>query len=234
MLICKRLPLSATPNARDLGGLPLPGGGATRWGVFYRAAVPDSLTPGDIALCRARNLTHVIDLRAAGQPNPFADVPGIELHRFPLVDVEQVPDDDNSVPQAYMVMAGNYPAMRGIFQVLAEAEGACLYHCFAGKDRTGTVTALLLLLAGVDDVDIIADYAVSYAYILERTQAKADELGLPPTPYLEDLCWMASRPEFMIEFLGLFREKYGTAENYMKEIGLTDSRIQRLRAKLCE
>lgn len=230
----KRLPFSSAPNARDLGGVPLPGGGQTRWGVFYRSAAPTAFTPEDLALCKSQGISHVIDLRAPGGYSPFREAPGIAYHNFPLTGPDQNPQNDEDVPRTYMAMVDKQETFRGIFQTLSAAEGACLYHCFAGKDRTGMVSALLLLLAGAGDADILADYAASYPYVMALNRAEAERRGEAWQPYVESLCWAASRPEFLEHFLWVFREKYGTAGRYLSRIGLTEPEISRLRQKLRE
>ncbi|MCD7835164.1 MAG: tyrosine-protein phosphatase [Lachnospiraceae bacterium] len=64
----------------------------------------------------------------------------------------------------------NDNAIFNIFHTMANSEGGILFHCQEGKDRTGVISALLMLLGNVADVDIIADYEISNAYLYEMTK----------------------------------------------------------------
>ena len=83
----------------------------------------------------------------------------------------------DEVPLSYMEMADGTGQMAGALQAIAEAPQAVLFHCTAGKDRTGVVAALLLWLAGVSEEDILADYIVSGPYLQQMLRAKMHKRG---------------------------------------------------------
>src|SRR5437868_2276468 len=154
-------------NVRDLGGLPLHPEGETR----FRALIRSDL-PGGGGQVGARTLTDygvrtVIDLRSPREldrtPNPFHDLRG--FRHLPLLldrDLDSVADIRDMAGIYRWKIDNRGQAIAGILRSIAEAPpGGVLFHCFAGKDRTGVIAALLLTLAGVDRDSIIEDYVLS-------------------------------------------------------------------------
>lgn len=228
MKALRRIDLTGTENTRDLGGYPLKNGKATAFGKFLRSAFPSGLTPADEAFLSDMQITTVIDLRSAFElqraPCHFADRPGFTYHNFHLSGGDIMRDGEEQVSPSYMAITrcNNMPK---VLRVLANAPGGCLFHCAAGKDRTGTLAAILLLLAGAQDADIIADYTITEIYL---QQLIAELKNLPDFPeYMTQ-----AKPKYMADFLHLFQEAYGTAEDYMHKIGLTAAEIKKLREKL--
>jgi protein-tyrosine phosphatase len=117
-------------------------------------------------------------------------------------------------------------------RVIADADGATLVHCAAGKDRTGTVVALALLVAGADPTAVIADYAASSERIervvqrLMATRTYADNLRNRP------LDSHRSRPETMQGVIEHLDTEHGGVEKLLATIGWTPADTVRLRAKL--
>ncbi|GAA3239350.1 tyrosine-protein phosphatase [Dactylosporangium siamense] len=204
-------------NARDLGGLPAVDGGRVRHGAVVRSDSPHELTADGVAALRAHGVTRIIDLRcedeARMRPNVLADDPMYRL--VPFTD----PDDDPAaelsdlagIDELYRCrIAGD--ARRVVAAVAAVADappGAVLVHCQAGQDRTGMLVALLLRVAGVPDDAIVDDYAYS-----------------PTHPGLE------CEPESILSMLELVDERWGGAEGYLLEHGLTPAQLTALRTRL--
>ena len=118
--------------------------------------------------------------------------------------------------------------MRQIYRSIAQAPRGVLFHCSAGKDRTGVVSAILLLLADVRDRDIIENYMMTKECNVKRfARARQNHPDL-------DINIIIPREEFILRFLQLFREKYGNAENYMRSIGVLPDEIERIRGKLLD
>ena len=109
-----------------------------------------------------------------------------------------------------------------------------MYHCAAGKDRTGVISAILLGLLGVCDEVIVADYAATQQQldaIIERllsTEGYQEMLEVLP----EDT--MTAEPETMISLLDQIRSAYGSMEGYAREIGLDDAVLAALRGRFLE
>lgn len=125
-------------------------------------------------------------------------------------------------------MIENDESIFHIFHTMANATGGILFHCQEGKDRTGVISALLLLLGDVADIDIIADYEISNAYLYEMTKiAKTIPQGIP-----DFLLYIKS--EYMEAILLYLREKYATIENYLLKKGILQNEIDMLKRKLLE
>lgn len=152
-------------NLRDLGGLPLVGGGRTRPGQVLRSAAPEEMTVRGWREAVADGLVRVVDLRNAEERGAVAAPTGVEVVHAPLED----PHD-----AAYLAEAGAWldhprgwePAVRrfpdlvaAAVVAVAEAPGPVLLHCQGGRDRAGMLSALVLGAVGVHPEAIVADYA---------------------------------------------------------------------------
>ncbi|MGH2498523.1 MAG: tyrosine-protein phosphatase, partial [Candidatus Limnocylindria bacterium] len=133
-------------NLRDLGGHPTEDGGETAWGAFVRGDTVCALTDAGRSSLRDYGIRTILDLRSASElerePNPFANVPEevAYLHR-PLND-PSVAERIGAMPKGadrYVAMAEAGGArIAGILRAMAAAPaGGILFHCFAGRDRTG-------------------------------------------------------------------------------------------------
>jgi protein-tyrosine phosphatase len=137
-----------------------------------------------------------------------------------------------SLPEMYKsLLTDSGVQISRIFRVLAEAgDRGVVFHCTAGKDRTGVVAALLLDLCGVAGQDIIADYALTYDLMrphFDLMREKAQEAGFSIP---EDL--LRSDAVFMREFLDFLKETYGGAEPYLLRQGLSHRELRDLKALL--
>lgn len=224
-IILRRAPLSDTPNFRDLGGYATACGGATRFGVFFRSACPNGLSVSDIELLKSFNITTAVDLRGGGnadetQTGFVAD--GIEIHNIPIGGGE-APRYAVDCPKGYMEIVA-HPNIAAVFKTLAQADGAAVFHCFAGKDRTGVIAALLLMLAGVSDTDIIADYTLTYAYFLKRLREDFKRTDCEKDVFIP-------HPDHMEGFLRLFYRQYGNARSYLLKVGVSERQIDKIVGK---
>lgn len=168
-------------NVRDLGGRPRRGGGTTPSGVFVRSEQPDLVRAPGWAALRAHGVRTVVDLRQPGErrshraavPDGIADLhvdhDGLEHEAF-WADYW-----DNGLvgtPLYYLPHIAAMPERTvAVLSAIATApEGAVLFHCAGGRDRTGLIAAVLLTLAGVEEDAIVADYL--------ETIANADVLAI--------------------------------------------------------
>jgi len=91
-----------------------------------------------------------------------------------------------------------------------------VFHCSAGKDRTGVLAAMLLAATGVIDEDIVRDYALSAPFMRGiRDRMTNDPAATPELKALPDFQWKASA-ESMVRFLALLRREYGSAAGYLE------------------
>lgn len=218
-IIIRRIPLSDTPNFRDIGGYATADGGATRFGVFYRSACPNSLNADDVIMLKGLNVTTSVDLRGGSNFDETRRgfiCDGITVYNVPI-GTNEIPRRAAEVPDGYMRVT-EHPNFAEVFKLLADCDGAAVFHCFAGKDRTGIVAALLLMLAGVSDEDIIADYTLTYAYFLKRLRQDFLRTDAEANVF-------RPLPEHMESFLQLFRQKYGSAYECLLGKGVSQSQL---------
>ncbi|OIH92591.1 tyrosine-protein phosphatase [Curtobacterium sp. MCBA15_001] len=175
-------------NARDLGGLPRRGGGTTPRGRFFRSESVDRLTERGWETIRGAGIRTVVDLRT---PSERAE----DTHPRPAWVTTVAVDHDDLADTAFwddfwangLVGTPLYygPHLErkaertgAALRALARAEpGGVLFHCAAGRDRTGIVALAVLTLADVEPQAVVADYLVTMA---------ADPLGQDPRT--EALC----------------------------------------------
>lgn len=234
-------PLPHTHNIRDLGGYALAGGGQTPWARLLRSDDLSHLTPESHQALVTRGLQTVIDLRSpreiAVRPGPFSAVPGVRYHNISVFDglapLATVPPSV-SMGERYCRAADQCAApLAQVFTTLAHAQpGLTLFHCTAGKDRTGIVAALLLAHAGVHRDEIIEDYALTgviAAAMLERLRAHAISLG-SDAAQAETL--LSSAAVHMARFLDHLDQNYGGASGYLAKIGLSEQDRWDLRTRV--
>jgi protein-tyrosine phosphatase len=238
----RRLEWPDCRNTRDLGGLPL-AGGLTRTGVLVRSDNLQSLNLAGLEAMVAYGVTTVIDLRSesevATSPSPFAvpdplsyPQPPTYKH-MPLIDDATMLklSDASDMFDRYLMMLEHRPdAFREVFSTLARTDGTVVFHCFAGKDRTGMVAAMSLALAGVGIDSIAADYAETDLQMATRYE---EWLAAAPPEQLE---WMREDlrcpPERIVGVLDHIDSRWGGVEGYLKAAGMPAADISTLRSKL--
>lgn len=177
----RRLPLHHACNVRDLGGYAIDDHKMTAWHQLYRSDSLEQLDEHDWNYLVNLNVKWIIDLRSKNeaQQMPYdCESYGIHYVSLPFMKEDKSPkellDDEarkqflDSMKLQYEIMIQDIPeeivkAMDIIANALTNHE-AVLFHCTAGKDRTGMLSTLLLSLCGVDKYDILADYQVSATY----------------------------------------------------------------------
>nr|WP_319487415.1 tyrosine-protein phosphatase [uncultured Caproiciproducens sp.] len=229
-MLMRRIPLKKAKNMRDLGGYWTQSGKITQFGRLIRSDAPVLLSDDEIQYLIDFGVSAVVDMRSDDEvmkkPCSLNRAKKICYFHCPMAVGNRSPKSQSEVPNLYWEMITDYSAMNRILSFIARQRGAVIFHCTAGKDRTGVVAAVLLLLAGVPRSDILADYQVSYTYIREDIRALlAREPDRPAFTGRSD-------PEYMEELLNRFENVYGTVYRYLQEINLPNDEIQRLQSKL--
>lgn len=218
-----------TVNTRDLGHTPTINGKYIKPQRFIRSDAPQTVSDDVKEFLIKHNIKSVIDLRnekiASMSPNAFVSDSRFFCYNYPLSVNVKAPNSENDVIENYYCMIENDTAIANIFGTMANSVGGILFHCQEGKDRTGMVSGLLLLLAGASDIDIYADYEVSNVYLYDMI--KTAKTILPD--YLLYL-----KPEYMEDILKYLREKYVTVENYLQSKGISKTEIYKLKSKLLD
>jgi protein tyrosine/serine phosphatase len=249
--------LDGAVNVRDLGALPTGDGQSTAAHRLLRADNLQDLSDSDVRLLvRDIGVTTVVDLRSPGEvaaegPGPLTRVESVR-HAYLSVLPERGMATDAAADALAIrrdgarsrypddVRAGYYlgyledrpdhvvAALRSV----AQASGAALVHCAAGKDRTGVIIALALSAVGVRRDAVVADYAAT----AERMDKVLDRLRASAT-YAADIDKAPAddhtpRPETMAAFLDEVGSRYGGVLRWLSSRGFGPSDVASLRAKI--
>lgn len=241
----RHLILPGVQNLRDLGGYPTADGRLTRWRRVLRGDGLHRITAEGLDALGSEGLTSVIDLRSAAEladePNPYLGHPDVLFHHQPVYDdlaptmqrIRAGDHDDPLVPFYLTALIERGEAVRAVLARIAVApKGAVLFHCTAGKDRTGIIAALLLGTAGVERETILADYALTGEFIaalveelLERTRQSGGDAEAHAR-------FLACAPPTMAAMLDHIERRHGSIAGYLKDIGLAAGDISSLRDRL--
>jgi protein-tyrosine phosphatase len=237
-------------NVRDLGGLPTRDGGTTRSGAIVRSDSVRQLSEDGWQALVDHGVRTVLDLRDDHErdDDPPAEMP-VDVVHVPFFADDQAGRDalggdlDAAVAAAldvptatrdvYLIFLERYGAnVAAALRAIARApEGGVVLHCAGGKDRTGLLSAFLLHLAGVEDEEIAADYALSEERLRPRHErwfeaAESEE-------ELERLRRIAQTPaESMLGVLRELERRYGGVEGYLRSAGASDEELGLVRARL--
>ncbi len=254
------LNFEAISNFRDLGGYPTENGQPVKWGVLYRSATLAESTPGDLQNLSRLQLSTVIDFRSQAEkdeePNRLPDPPGFRVVEIPMLDdgnkalVGEVMariesgdfggfDPDQAMIAANRQFAGEFtPQFRQFVDAVLDANGApVLWHCSAGKDRTGFATAILLRILGVPEDVVMGDYLVSKQHALEARRGQLLLLRLFKGEEAADklAVIMGVEKPWLEAGFAQIDATWGSFDNYVHEgLGLSEEDVLRLRATLLE
>ena len=247
----RRVPLGGPVNFRDLGGYRVGDGRAVRWGRVYRSDSLHHLTMDDGPRLAAIGIASAIDFRADDELDQVGigrlgqlEIRHVHLPTFDRAMPTSVPPDwepPESAAAVYGVMLrSGAVAYREALRTLA-TQGAlpAVYFCMAGKDRTGLFSACLLGLLGVDDADIVADYAMTHE-VLDQILARR-RAPRPSNDAAADVMWsrlpadlFEARDATMEQTLEIVRREWGGFDGYADAIGVRPDVLGRLRAELID
>jgi len=237
-------------NFRDLGGYPTASGATTKWRTLFRADGLHRLrAPADIEIVQTFGLKSVIDLRTKREQQeqgifPLDDIE-VDFHHVSIVDATW--SDSKETPQIedpVEFLVWGYRDLLEIgsekfalaMKILSDQENVpAVFHCAAGKDRTGVLAALILSTVGVADDIICADYGLTQRSI-EKTISWA-KLHYPEmaTRWTEiNPVYLAAEPQAMQVILNDLVSAHGSVINYVRSLGVNESEIQSLSALLLE
>jgi protein-tyrosine phosphatase len=252
------LDLEGAFNVRDLGGYPARDGRSVRWRRVFRADALHLLTDADAAVIEELGLRAIYDLRRHHErtTNPTR-LPMHHGHRDVHLDVYDDPDalpgpdllarlaagqwtrrTDAEMTDGYVRMLVDGAAMFGLLLTALADESAlpALFHCAAGKDRTGVAAALVLSVLGVERSMIIDDYAATNEYrtrrYIERVRPAYDAAGVD-VEQIGDI--IDARPTVLDQSLARIDATFGSVEDYLVDAaGVAQPTLDGLRRLLLE
>jgi protein-tyrosine phosphatase len=235
--------LEGAVNFRDLGGYATLDGRRTRWRVLFRADGLSELSQTDFSVMRDLGIRTVVDLRSGHEVEQSrfdVEAHPVDFHHFPFIDelpdVEQWDRRPGLLGTQYKEMLDDAaPQIIGALEVLTAPDSRpAVFHCTAGKDRTGLLSALVLSLLGVPEETVVADYALS-GEAMERLRAKLTVKYPDAKDTITGIDEVFSaNPANMVELFAYLRERYGSVTEYAGTVGVPDAVVARLRGELLE
>lgn len=246
----RRVPFANVFNFRDLGGYALADGRTTQWGRIFRADGLQRLDDADLELVDAIGIRTVIDLRTSNEINdrgafPVAKYP-VSYHHLSIIDatwmetgVPEFPDDEQGgidfLIWAYrdMLDQGADKFAQAIATLSLPGNGPTVFHCAAGKDRTGILAALVLGGLGVDHEVIAQDFGLT-RHSMERMRTW---LGVNNPEALDDMNrrpkhMFGAHPDAMRQILADIDATHGGVRGYLSSIGIGDAVMADLAARI--
>lgn len=224
MVICRHYPMKGISNFRDLGGYACKDG-ITGWGVFFRSTSLHKAVKEDIQLLENIGLSRILDLRYPDEREKMPDLMvkgadwlGISLMGPVAVEKirvnDQVEDTRTLIRMYRQIIKNAQGEIQDSVRAMIEADGPALFHCAAGKDRTGMIAMLLLGAVGVSREDIIADYEMSHHYIRTFTQDISGSHGSNMQKIYDEIVL-----------------KWGSIGEFLLDCGITQEELLRLNKK---
>ncbi|WP_105567316.1 tyrosine-protein phosphatase [Microbacterium halophytorum] len=242
------IPLSAPANLRDLGGIPV-AGGAVRRGFALRADDLSTIDEASADELVAAGLGAVIDLRSNDEVGftgrGALGARDVSYHHVPFMASisdagtgEDLHDQSRYGRMYIRIFEGSAHRVVEALAILAHAPGTVAFHCSAGQDRTGVLAAALLLVLGADADDIVADYArtgenkpammVRLRPTIGRLMAR---MGVDLDAAAKAAGDASFSPRPMRELIAHLTQEHGDPLRPLREAGLTDGLIARLRER---
>jgi protein-tyrosine phosphatase len=250
------LALEGALNWRDLGGYPTADGHVTRWGCLYRSDGLDQLTDADLTLVADLGIKLVVDFRVDREvdenPSRLPDHPELRRQRLPIGgdevegrsildtiragDLKTYTAEEMAIGYERLLEEAALNFGEVIINASDPANHPMVFHCTAGKDRTGLMAMLLLGALGVSDDDIVLDYELTTHY---RSNKRLAVLG----PELEKAGvdiesvrpFLTAQAPVMAATIRALESRYGSIEGYLThEAELDPSTLADLRTVLLE
>lgn len=252
----KIIPFNGVHHFRDIGGYKSSDGRRVKWNTFFRSDKLSGLTSDDINYFKSLGIKTILDLRSLSEvkAHPDPKIDGVEyINISGIPDFDEIKDnfdmmyifkqrvDGSFNPMDFLIkgyksLVFDNPAYKELVDCMENEERLpIVFHCTAGKDRTGFATAIILSILGVSEEIIMEDYLLSNVYrkpinekIIEAIKGKIkDKKSLDILNLMLDV-----RAELLQSSFDSIKEKYGTMEIYLeKEYGLTKKKRKELKSR---
>lgn len=235
----RRLALAGSTNFRDLGGYTGRDGRNVRWRRLFRSDHLGQLTPEDVAQITDLGLSRVLDFRGAQERSAMAcAVPGVVVHTLSIEPtvVQGMQDllaaGKTLTAQGTVALMeetyrdfvlGNSPRFAELFGHLLDSDAPLVFHCTAGKDRTGFAAALILSALGVPRNVVMQDYLLTNDYYRQPAVVSAFA-----SQDVLDVLWRV-QAGFLDAALQTVETGYGSVDDYLvKALGVGPAQRKRL------
>jgi protein-tyrosine phosphatase len=249
----RRLPFSGAKNFRDLGGYRTMDNKIVRRGVLYRSDALNKLTDRDLQFLSSLNLHQIVDFRSGFEKEREADRLPVELvsrvveisildnstemfrgSRDELVNKIRQVDPEQFMLDANKEFASRFtPEMRKFIEVVMSSDGRpVLFHCTAGKDRTGFAAAILLRILGVPHDVVMDDYLLTNKYFVTGYRWTLILLHLVRGRQLSRVIegFMTAKREYLSVAFETINNDHGSFENYIcNGLGLAEKDVEHLK-----
>lgn len=263
----EKLKLRKLNNTRDLGGFTTTDGRKIKRGKLIRSGKLYKLPKSTQRKLKDIGVTTIVDMRMdlECQEYPTTVMEGVNYVRVPLVCTattgithekksmartmlaeskrikHEFGDCDNYILKTYEIILfdeASQKKLKEFLDLVIKEEGCILWHCSAGKDRTGISAMLLEALLGVDEETIIDDYVMSDTF--QKNKRNLQKLGLWLMPAFFKFKvflfhQMAAKPMYISGAMDAIKERYGSIKEYCKQaLGVTEEEIETLKNKYLE
>ncbi|MFU0790012.1 tyrosine-protein phosphatase [Virgibacillus proomii] len=248
--LVQTIDLEGSFNFRDLGGYETKSGRKVKSGILFRSGNLQNLTQNDIITLKKIGIRTIFDLRGSDEAkkHPTPKIPEVTNRHLPLIEIDrdairspkdladfsfqQEEDPGQVLIQLYRKVTKNVPVYKSILTTLLEnPQAPILFHCMAGKDRTGVTAALTLHMLDVPEKLIFQDYLFTNQFIdalktnLQVEKIQADKALIQ--------AMLEARREYLQAFFDEIKSQFGSVDQYVKEaIGFTKNDVEMLKAHL--
>lgn len=222
------LPMDGGYNFRDLGGIKNKDGRFIKWGKIIRSDDLNKLTDTDLAYLSSIPIVNIIDFRSEEEiaaapdklPNSvqqdykFSITPGnlMAAAKLKNIGVDQVDDLMKELNKLLISDSTSIVQYKKFFELLQnENDTPLIFHCSAGKDRTGMGAALILFALGVDQEVIFNNYLASNYYLADKYSKYINE-----NPNLKS--FFEVKREFLQAGIDQMNKEYGSVDNYLTKV----------------
>ena len=238
----RHIALDGATNFRDLGGYLGLRGREVRWRRIFRSDHLGNLTAGDIRLLERLGVTRVCDFRGMDERSgtacalPAAEVHSLAIEPTVVQGIRDLVDAGHRLTAADTVslmqdtyrafVRANTERFGSLFDLLLTDDRPLVFHCTAGKDRTGFAAALLLMALGVSRESVVQDYLLSNVHYRLPPSVRSAQAHLPAEAM--EVLWKV-RPDFLDSAFSVIDADYGGVETYLtRRLGLGPAARSRL------
>jgi protein-tyrosine phosphatase len=246
----RHVALQGAINFRDLGGYPAADGHHVKWNVLYRSADISHLTGSDLQTLNALHIHYDVDLRGVAESakapdrlNPNTDYilcpAGSDSANNWMKQLAAVTGSGDSLMISYYTnttyLAARYKPFFAKLLALPDSD-ALVFHCTAGKDRTGIGAALLLYALGVPMPVIEEDYTATNYY--RQSENLRMIKGMSTGMHIDERVakdMLSAKKEYLDATFDAIRQQYGSIDSYLQDqLGLDGEAMAKLRKKFLE